>query len=151
MEQGDSEDPGAGLALGVALASHDVEQRVVALRAIETGGPEVVDEAAQVAGSESASLLARCWAMMGIGRLGGDATSPAVRAALWTCLDDPSATIRRRAIHTIGELDDVDSIEQVRRLVDDETLDPSAWFDADGTVGHAAKTVLAKLRRSLWV
>ena len=44
-------------------------------------------------------------------------------------------------------LDDVASREAIARLLTDDTLDPSAWFDDDATVAQAARSALDALDR----
>jgi hypothetical protein len=95
----------------------------------------------------AADLTTRSRAMMGLQVL-GPATAALAHETLIELLLDPSPTVRRGAIVTLAKLGDVVSRDAIARLLTDDTLDPSAWFDDDGTVSQAAHVALDALDKS---
>ena len=93
---------------------------------------------------------ARTWAMIALAHLGPPAAD-AARPALVAMLADPSPTHRRSAIELLKHLDDVASCDAIARLLDDDTLDPAAWFEEDGVVSAAARAALDRLGASATV
>jgi HEAT repeat protein len=128
------------------LGSDDVEDRARGLTWADDNGVGAVPNLLAVLSDPAASVLAQTWAMIAVGVVGQAATD-AAREVLVGKLADPSPTIRRAAIRTLMALDDVASRDAIARLLTDETLDPSAWFDEDAVVGEAARTAIASLDR----
>src|SRR4051794_32972169 len=128
------------------LGSEDVEDRARGLTWADDTGGAAVPNLLAVLRAPAASVLAQTWAMIAIGVVGEAAKDPA-RAELQAKLSDPSPTIRRAAIRTLMALDDVASRDAIARLLTDEALDPSAWFDEDAVVGEAARAAIASLDR----
>jgi HEAT repeat protein len=128
------------------LGSEDVEDRARGLTWARDGGVGAVPNLLAVLVHPDATVLAQVWAMIGIGVVGSAATDTA-RAALQQKLLDPSPTIRRAAIRTLMALDDVASREAIARLLTDDALDPTAWFDEDAVVGQAARAAIDALDR----
>jgi hypothetical protein len=128
------------------LESDDVEDRAHGLTWAHGNGVAAVPNLLAVLRNPAANLLAQTWAMIAVGVVGQAATD-AARGVLHEKLADPSPTIRRTAIRTLMALDDVASRDAIARLLTDEALDPSAWFDADAIVGQAARTAIDSLDR----
>jgi len=126
------------------LGSLEDEVRLAAFRALAERGTSTLDDLGAVLGSPGASPVSRVWTMMLIARL-GPVAADSVRHALRTCLADPSPTIRRQAIVTFGALEDRKVLAEIRDLTTDGTQDPSAWGEADCTVGEAAATFLKRV------
>ena len=128
------------------LGSEEVEDRARGLTWANDTGVAAVAILIAVLRNPAANVLAQTWAMIAVGVV-GSAGAEAVRGVLHEKLGDPSPTIRRAAIRTLMALDDVASRDAIARLLTDEALDPSAWFDADAIVGQAARTAIDSLDR----
>jgi HEAT repeat protein len=96
-------------------------------------------------GRADASMPARVWILMAIGQLGPGIADRA-HDGIMRSLTAESPTVRRAAIRTLGTLRDVEAIGAISALTSDTTLDPSAWFDDDCTVGQTAALVLEELQ-----
>ena len=92
-----------------------------------------------------AGMHAKVWAMMAIAQL-GPGVKEAVHDVLLACLSDESPTVRRYAVRTLAALHDRSARDAIARLLSDQTLDPSAWWDDDVTVADAARAALAALQ-----
>jgi hypothetical protein len=128
------------------LESDDVEDRARGLTWADDNGVAAVPNLVAVLRNPAANLLAQTWAMIAVGVV-GQAGADAVRGVLHEKLADRSPTIRRAAIRTLMALDDVASRDAIARLLTDEAEDPTAWFDADAIVGHAARNAIDSLDR----
>jgi hypothetical protein len=107
------------------------------------------DELISVLRDPAADLTARSRAMMGL-QVIGPAAAASARASLIELLANPSPTVRRGAIVTLEKLDDLPSQDAIARLLTDDTLDPSAWFDDDCTVSQTAHLALDALEKSAY-
>jgi HEAT repeat protein len=126
------------------LDSSEIDARVGAVGLLKELGASCLPVLlANVARSE-ASVASRVWSMMVIAHLGPSVAADA-RAMLVECLSSDHPTVRRAAVRTLSEFDDVAARPHLKSLLSDRTLDPSAWFDDDCTVGDAAKQALEVL------
>jgi HEAT repeat protein len=126
------------------LDSEEVELRTRALAALEAGGRHALPALLQNLARPGASVATHVWTMMAVGRIGPSVAGSA-HAALVACLSSHHPTIRRAAIRTLGELQDVHAVPYIQALRHDEAIDPSAWFGDDCSVGQTAELVLAAL------
>jgi HEAT repeat protein len=136
-----------GKELMTALGSSSIEDRVRALLDIKNRGIAVLPTLLNILGRPDASMPVLVWTMMGIGQL-GPLVADQAHSALVRCLSAESPTVRRAAIRTLGQLRDVAALDDIAALRADTTLDPSAWFDDDCTVGQTAELTLAELRQA---
>ena len=128
-----------------ALGSASVEDRVRALLDIKNQGVALLPTLLEILGRPDASMPALVWTMMGIGQFGPVVAAQA-HSALVQCLSAESPTVRRAAIRTLGQVRDLAALDDIAALRADSTLDPSAWFDDDCTVGQTAELTLTELR-----
>lgn len=128
-----------------ALGSDSTEERVRALLEIQAQGVSVLPILLEILDRPDATLVTLVWTMMGIARFGPHIADQA-RPYLVRSLAAFSPTVRRSAIRTLGTLRDVSAVDAIAALRTDSTLDPSAWFDDDCTVGQTADLVIAELQ-----
>jgi hypothetical protein len=126
------------------LGADEIQQRVRAIAWAAGQGTAGAQRLAEVLRRPDASPRAQTWAMIGLGQM-GRAIAGVVREAVVEKLSDPSPMTRRAAIRTLEGLRDVASRDAIAALVSDDVVDPSAWFDDDCTVAHAARAALATL------
>jgi len=129
------------------LGSEEVEERAHGLTWAKDNGAAAVPNLLAVLRAPAANELAQTWAMIGLGVVGSGAAADAAREVLHGKLAAPSPTIRRAAIRTLMALDDVASRDAIARLLGDEAVDPTAWFDSDAVVAQAARAALDSLDR----
>ena len=127
----------------VLLDSEEVGLRTRALAALDAGGRHALPALLQNLARPGASVASHVWTMMAVGRMGPSVAGSA-HAALVTCLSSHHPTIRRAAIRTLGELQDVHAVPNIKALRHG-AIDPSAWFDDACSVGQTAELVLAAL------
>lgn len=126
------------------LDADEIQQRVRAIAWAAGQGAAGAQRLAEVLRRHDASPRAQAWAMIGLGQM-GRAVADVARDAVVEKLSDPSPMTRRAAIRTLEWMHDVASRDAIAALVADDTVDPSAWFDDDCTVAHAARAALAAL------
>jgi hypothetical protein len=126
------------------LDSSEIDARVRAVGLLKEVGPSCLPVLLGNVARHGASVASRVWSMIVIAHLGPSVAADA-RAVLIECLSSDHPTIRRAAARTLSELGDVAAKPHLRSLLSDLTLDPSAWFDDDCTVGDAAKLALQVL------
>ena len=132
--------------LSELLGSDEIEERARGLTWAHDRGAGALPNLLAALRDPAAGVRAQVWAMIAVGVV-GPAVVDDVRDVLVEKMSDPSPTVRRASIRTLMALDDVASREAIARLLTDDTLDPSAWFDDDATVAQAARSALVALDR----
>jgi HEAT repeat protein len=125
------------------LADPDFVAKSAALRWAQAAGEASAGPLCEVLRHPAADVPAKVWAMLALPR--GAGLGPEVRAALRAMLGDGSPTVRRTAIRTLVAFRDLDARAAIAHLVDDQAVDPSAWFDDDATVAMTARAALREL------
>jgi HEAT repeat protein len=130
--------------LSARFGSEELEVRAQAIRDLQLGAIPLVAVLRMISHPD-AEMMPRVWGMIAICHLKPSMSSE-VRGALHACLRNPSATVRRVAIETLGALKDAASVPQIELLLSDDEQDRSAWFDDDVTVAQKARKVLSELQ-----
>ncbi|HXU03541.1 MAG TPA: immunity 22 family protein [Polyangia bacterium] len=99
-----------------------------------------------------ANVTAQAWAMIGLEMLRPLPTD-VTHDVLVEKLSDPSPTTRCHAIRTLEKFDDVTALAAIARLVNDHTVDGSAWGEEDcstvaGTAAAAVNALTASAEKS---
>jgi hypothetical protein len=125
------------------LGDPEFAVKAQALRWAQEAGEASAAPLCEVLRHPAADVPTKVWAMLALPR--GAGLLPEVHAALLAMLDDGSPTVRRTAIRTLVAFRDLSARAAIAHLVDDQTVDPSAWFDDDATVALTARAALREL------
>lgn len=131
-------------ALRSPFLQETLQSRLAAVAHFQDAGPAAVPFLSRMLSNENETEIGRTWAAISLEQIKPAATRELLDvAARALAASDPS--IRRAVLNLLGATASPEVIPLVRRYLGDDGRDPSAWFDDDCTVSHAAEAALQRI------